>query len=104
MSVAVITDIFATKGVEYLIVIAFLLLLIPVWWVLERTRVGQAARHAATELRELERDNIVRALEAAGWKISGADGAAERLGLKPNTLGSRMKSLGIRRPGPTENS
>jgi len=56
------------------------------------------------ELRELERNNLVRALEAADWKISGPDGAAERLGVNPNTLGSRMKSLGIRRPGPPEKS
>jgi transcriptional regulator with GAF, ATPase, and Fis domain len=40
----------------------------------------------------------VRALEAANWKISGAGGAAERLGLNANTLSSRMKSLGIERP------
>jgi PAS domain S-box-containing protein len=52
----------------------------------------------ATELRDLERSNLIRGLEAAGWKISGPDGAAERIGLKPNTLASRMKALGIRRP------
>jgi len=56
----------------------------------------------AQELRDLERDNLVRALEAARWKVSGAGGAAELLGVKPNTLGSRMKALGIRRPGPDE--
>jgi PAS domain S-box-containing protein len=50
------------------------------------------------EMRDLERANIVRALDAAGWKISGAGGAAERLGLRPNTLSSRMKSLGIKKP------
>jgi PAS domain S-box-containing protein len=52
----------------------------------------------ATELIDLERANMVRALEAADWKISGAGGAAELLGLKPNTLTSRMKVLGIKRP------
>ena len=51
------------------------------------------------ELRELERRNVVRALETAGWRISGAGGAAERLGINPNTLASRLKALGIsRRP------
>ena len=50
------------------------------------------------EMRDLERSNLVRALEEAGWKVSGPQGAAERLGLKPNTLASRMKVLGIRRP------
>ncbi len=49
------------------------------------------------EVRTLERANMVRALEASGWKISGAAGAAARLGLRPNTLSSRMKSLGIQR-------
>ncbi|MHC4991853.1 MAG: sigma 54-interacting transcriptional regulator, partial [Planctomycetota bacterium] len=55
----------------------------------------------STEMRDLERANVVRALEAAGWKISGKGGAAELLGLNPNTLSSRMKSLeidGARRP------
>ena len=52
----------------------------------------------ADEMRELERANLHRALVEADWKISGADGAAERLGVKPNTLSSRMKALGVRRP------
>jgi PAS domain S-box-containing protein len=50
----------------------------------------------ASELRELERANVERALAACGGKISGPDGAAARLGLKPNTLASRIKALGIR--------
>jgi transcriptional regulator with PAS, ATPase and Fis domain len=52
----------------------------------------------ATELRALEHANTLRALEAAGWKVSGPGGAAERLGVQPNTLTSRLKALGIRRP------
>jgi PAS domain S-box-containing protein len=52
----------------------------------------------ATEMNELERKNILRALEAAHWKVSGSDGAAERLGLHPSTLSSRMRALGISRP------
>jgi len=52
----------------------------------------------ATELRDLERANLLRALDASGGKISGPGGAAERLGLPPNTLSSRMKSLGVTRP------
>jgi len=55
-----------------------------------------------TEIEDLERRNIGRALEIAGWKVSGADGAARLLGLNPNTLASRMKKLGIRKPaGPS---
>jgi PAS domain S-box-containing protein len=52
----------------------------------------------ATELRDFERANFMAALEAADWKVSGAGGAAELLGLNPNTLASRMRALGIERP------
>ena len=52
----------------------------------------------AREMEALERENLRRTLEASGWKISGAGGAAERLGLKPTTLTSRMKALDLRRP------
>ncbi|MBX3733040.1 MAG: sigma 54-interacting transcriptional regulator [Verrucomicrobiae bacterium] len=54
--------------------------------------------YTAEELVALERANIERALEACGGKLSGTDGAAQRLGLAPSTLASRMKALGIRRP------
>jgi transcriptional regulator with GAF, ATPase, and Fis domain len=60
---------------------------------------GPQARLALTTLEDHERAHIVQILEQAGWRIRGADGAAERLGLKPTTLESRMKRLGIRRPG-----
>jgi PAS domain S-box-containing protein len=52
----------------------------------------------AQELRELERSNIVDALEATGWRVSGRNGAATLLGENPSTLRSRMKSLAICRP------
>ncbi len=51
------------------------------------------------EWRRLERENVTRALEAAGWRVAGKDGAAERLGVPPSTLQSQLKTLGIRRPG-----
>lgn len=47
------------------------------------------------ELRELEVANIRRALLAAGGRVSGTDGAAALLHLKPSTLSSRMKALRI---------
>ena len=50
---------------------------------------------SARELESLERANIERALAACGGKISGQDGAADRLGLPPSTLRSRMKALEI---------
>ena len=50
-------------------------------------------------LAEVERDHIVRILEASNWVIGGRNGAAERLGMKRTSLVYRMKKLGIRRPG-----
>ena len=46
-------------------------------------------------LAEVERDHILRALEANNWVISGA---AARLGMKRTSLAYRMKKLRIRRP------
>lgn len=53
-----------------------------------------------TELAERERDNLLAVLEHAGWRIKGVNGAAELLGVKPTTLLSRLKKLGLRRPRP----
>ena len=50
------------------------------------------------EVERFERDNLVLALEAANWKISGRDSAAELLGLKPTTLLSRMTKWGLKKP------
>jgi len=49
------------------------------------------------DLREVERENILRALQATGWRVAGDAGAASLLGLKPSTLRSRMAALGIER-------
>lgn len=49
----------------------------------------------AAELRELERRNIVRALEQASHRVAGAGGAAELLGMSPSTLRDRMIAFGI---------
>jgi transcriptional regulator with GAF, ATPase, and Fis domain len=40
-------------------------------------------------------NNTLRALEESDWKVKGEGNAASRLGLKPSTLRSRMKKLGI---------
>jgi PAS domain S-box-containing protein len=50
------------------------------------------------ELQQLERANILRALEAADWRVAGRDGAAALLGMNPSTLNSRIKAFGIARP------
>jgi transcriptional regulator with GAF, ATPase, and Fis domain len=49
------------------------------------------------ELRDLERSNLLLALERSQWRISGRDGAATLLGLSPSTLRDRMRALGIER-------
>ena len=51
------------------------------------------------DMQEFERANLLRALEEANWKVAGAGGAAELLGLPASTVASRMKALAIRRPG-----
>jgi transcriptional regulator with GAF, ATPase, and Fis domain len=50
------------------------------------------------ELRQFERQNTLAALEKSGWKVHGNGGAASLLGVRPTTLISRMKKLGLRRP------
>jgi formate hydrogenlyase transcriptional activator len=48
-------------------------------------------------LEGVEREHIAKVLRGTKWKIEGSDGAAAALGLKPSTLRSRMKRLGIER-------
>jgi PAS domain S-box-containing protein len=55
------------------------------------------ARHLPT-LIDVEKEHIRGVLENTGWRIRGVGGAAERLGLKPTTLETRMAKLGLRRP------
>ncbi len=45
--------------------------------------------------REQEKRNIIAVLRHTNWRISGTDGAAELLGVKPSTLSYRMKVYGI---------
>jgi len=52
------------------------------------------------EMQRRERENLFGVLESTGWKIKGADGAAEFLGLKPTTLLARMKRMGLKKPAP----
>jgi formate hydrogenlyase transcriptional activator len=48
-------------------------------------------------LAEVDRNQIIRALEESGGRIGGPSGAAARLGLKRTTFITRMKKLGIHR-------
>jgi PAS domain S-box-containing protein len=54
--------------------------------------------YSSEEMLKLERENILRALKKTRWKISGKNGAAVILQLKPTTLTSKIKALNIVRP------
>jgi transcriptional regulator with GAF, ATPase, and Fis domain len=58
---------------------------------------GDTSSEVLTEedMRLREKANIETALEQTDWKIYGAGGAAELLGIKPTTLLSRIKKMGI---------
>ena len=63
-----------------------------------RPAKGVAGRILADEeVRRLEADNLRAALRASKGKVYGPDGAAALLGLRPTTLASRLKALGIER-------
>jgi PAS domain S-box-containing protein len=51
----------------------------------------------ADEMQQLERANMIQALEQVNWKVSGKNGAANLLGINASTFVSRMKALGIER-------
>ncbi|MCI0427718.1 MAG: hypothetical protein L0Z46_06870 [Nitrospiraceae bacterium] len=59
---------------------------------------SSAARLATREdLKRQERENISQALRLTKGRIFGSDGAAVLLGMKPTTLASRIKALGIKK-------
>jgi DNA-binding NtrC family response regulator len=61
-----------------------------------RETAYEASRNqSGLSLDEMNAQHIRQALETAGGKINGPGGAAQILGLHPNTLRSRMNKLGI---------
>jgi PAS domain S-box-containing protein len=62
-------------------------------------QASAAAVRRSPRLIDVEREHIRSVLESTGWRIRGVGGAADRLGLKPTTLETRMAKLGLRRPG-----
>jgi formate hydrogenlyase transcriptional activator len=52
----------------------------------------------SVKLADVEKEHIKTVLESSGWRIRGTNGAADRLGLRPTTLETRMAKLGLRRP------
>lgn len=50
------------------------------------------------EMRNLQKQNLLAALKQSNWRVSGKDGAAELLDIKPTTLTDRIKAYGIHKP------
>ena len=52
----------------------------------------------SAKLFDVQKEHIRSVLQAARWRIRGAGGAADQLGLRPTTLETRMAKLGLCRP------
>jgi transcriptional regulator with GAF, ATPase, and Fis domain len=66
----------------------------------ELPRKADTALSDVKSFEDMERDYILRVLKATNWKIGGKDSASSALKMHVNTLRSRMKKLGIKRPKP----
>jgi len=62
---------------------------------------AESGRSEDATLEAVERRHILEVLQRTGWRVSGEHGAARILGLRPSTLDSRMKRLGISRRAPS---
>jgi formate hydrogenlyase transcriptional activator len=51
------------------------------------------------QMKHREQENILSALDQTRWKIFGPGGAAELLAMRPTTLISRIKKMGLQKPG-----
>ncbi len=58
---------------------------------------GADTRHSVI-MADVEREHMRSVLETSKWRVRGPGGAAERLGLRPTTLETRMLKLGLTRP------
>ena len=76
------------------------------WPIVPRMEAAYSAEAQTTEDRPIlteremqlrERENPLLVLQKTDWKIKGENGAAAFLGIKPTTLLSRIKKLGLRR-------
>ena len=50
------------------------------------------------EMRAFQKQNTAAALKQTGWRVSGPDGAAELLGVRPTTLADRIRTHGLQKP------
>ena len=70
---------------------------------LEAFGAQRGCNEQITGLEELERDHILRVLEASHWVVGGRNGAAARLGMKRTSLVYKMRKFRISRPAPAQN-
>ena len=56
------------------------------------------AAKCSAKLIDVQKGHIRTVLDSVGWRIRGTGGAADRLGLRPTTLETRMAKLGLTRP------
>jgi transcriptional regulator with GAF, ATPase, and Fis domain len=59
---------------------------------------SRPVERCSVRLADVQKEHVRSVLESTGWRIRGANGAAERLGLRPTTLETRMAKLGLHRP------
>jgi formate hydrogenlyase transcriptional activator len=71
---------------------------VPLTGLQSRAPASQVGSKRRT-MEEAEREHILATLKETKWVVSGARGAAARLGMNRSTLQFRMKRLGIVRPG-----
>ena len=62
---------------------------------------NRTSKEKFQSLDDYERDYIIKVLNETLWRINGVKGAASILDMHPETLRSRMRKLGIKRPNPT---
>jgi transcriptional regulator with GAF, ATPase, and Fis domain len=65
--------------------------------VIEPPNHAALAGERSLKIADVEARHIRAVLTSTGWRVRGAGGAAELLGIKPTTLEGRMAKLGIRR-------
>jgi len=70
----------------------------PTLWIDAPPSVSRGAE-TARDLVAVDRAHILQVLHDTGWRIRGGHGAAALLRMKPTTLESRIKRLGLTRPG-----
>lgn len=56
------------------------------------------ATNSTATLSDSQKSHITKVLEECEWIINGEEGAANKLGMPPSTLRSKMKKLNIKRP------